>query len=113
MADSVTSLTNSPAARDVGVISMLQHHREDQRSTGPAYAESANDVLLGPNPAPRKLAVMRPTYVAETMRAGHYRTFGRGINYRERLTSTDIPRSRKAMLAEGEFTEDDLLADCL
>ena len=35
-----------------------------------------------------------------------------GLGYRERLTSTDIPRSRKAMLAEGELTEDDLVADC-
>ena len=109
MADSVTS-HKFAAARDVGVISM-RSTMEKIKEHWAGYAETANDVLLGPNPAPRKLAVMRPTYVAET-REQAIQDIREGLNYRERLTSTDISRSRKAMLAEGEFTEDDLLADC-
>ena len=109
MADSVTS-HKFAAGRDVGVISM-RSTMEKIKQHWAGYAEEAPDVQAGPNPAPGKLAVMRPTYVAET-REQAIKDLREGLGYRERLTSTDIPRSRKAMLAEGELTEDDLIADC-
>ena len=109
MADSVTS-HKFAAGRDVGVISM-RSTLEKIKGHWAGYAEEFPDVQAGPNPAPRKLAVMRPTYVAET-REQAIKDLREGLGYRERLTSTDIARSRKAMLTEGEFTEDDLVADC-
>lgn len=109
MADSVTS-HKFAASREVGVISM-RSTMERIKGHWAGYAEEFPGVQPGPNPAPRKLAVMRPTYVAET-REQAIKDLREGLGYRERLTSTDIPRSRKAMLAEGEFTEDDLIADC-
>ena len=105
MADSAVS-HKFAGARDVGVICMLSTI-ERVKDHWAAYDEGLASLQ---EVGTRKLAVMRPTYVAETMEQAinDVRT---GINYRESLTSTDIPRSRKAMLGDGEFTEDDILVD--
>ena len=105
MADSAVS-HKFAGARDVGVICMLSTI-ERVKDHWAAYDEGAASMQ---EVGTRKLAVMRPTYVAETMEQA-VNDIRPGVNYRESLTTTDPARSRKAMLGEGEFTEDDILVD--